>query len=98
MQDKQDSSFLRRNWGSLLVVLLVVGYLALEVVLSIRVQPPQRVTDFESFIEWRPSKDRFGVVDERDGEEHLITYGGGGGVLPSGPSAYIFDRTGQLAD
>jgi hypothetical protein len=98
MGERSRLSFLRRHWGSLLVVLLVVGYLALEVVLGMRVRPPQRVMDFESFLEWRPSTDRFAVVDDREGEDHLITYGAGGGVLPSGPSAYVFGRSGGLED
>lgn len=54
MAETERRSFLRRHRASLLVVLLIAVYLALEVVLSLRVHPPQWVTDLDSFLECLP--------------------------------------------
>jgi hypothetical protein len=61
------------------------------------IAPPPNITNVFVFLKWRPETGSF-VIIERTGEEYLMTNGLSRGVLASGPSAYVFDRTGQMVD
>jgi len=78
-------------------VLLVIAWLGAEMYFGTRAFPPEHVRDATSYLDWRPDTQVFAILDGPGGE-HLMAIGPGGGVLPSGPSAYIFDRTGRLVD
>lgn len=81
----------------ILFVLLVGGYTAIDAVLYRRVVPGDRVTTLHEFLEWQPAADDFVAVNA-NGERHVIAYGHAGGLLPSGPAAYVFDPAGNLVD
>jgi len=87
----------KRYRGIIVLVLLVATWLTAEWLLQRRTVPPASVTDFASFVHWRQSPRRIEVV-QQGGAEYLITTGPAGGVVPSGPSAYVFDRSGRLVD
>jgi hypothetical protein len=86
----------RYRW-IIIAALLVSGVIAVEYAMSIRVVPPADVKTLEAFLHWQPSARQFAVVEVQGGE-HLIAYGQKSGMLPSGPSAYVFDRSGTLVD
>src|SRR5262249_22573073 len=65
-------------------------------VLFRRTVPPAYVTDIDSFLQWRPGTEQFAVLTGDN--QHLMATGDGGGLLPSGSSAYVFDRSGKLVD
>jgi hypothetical protein len=81
----------------IIFVLLVVTWLTAEWLLKRRTVPPRTVNDLASFLQWRESPRRIEVF-ERVGNEYLIATGPGGAALPSGPSGYVFDRSGRLVD
>jgi hypothetical protein len=80
----------------ILIACLVVIYVAAEVLLHRRVVPPPTVDSFATMVEWRMPRS-IEVIEEGD-SEYLLATGWGSGVLPSGPSAYVFDRSGKLVD
>jgi hypothetical protein len=77
--------------------LLMVSYIGLEVLLIRRAKPPEGVQDFRAFMRWRPETNRF-FLHAVDGQEFLEAVGPSAGVVPSGPSGYVFDRSGRLID
>ena len=81
----------------LLVVLLTGTWLTTEWLLFRRTIPPASVTDVNSFLNWQPGAGQFTILSHSDGE-YLMATGPGGGLVPSGPSAYVFDRSGRLVD
>jgi hypothetical protein len=87
-----------KRFRPLIVVVLLIGaWLAAERFFYRRTVPPTKVTDINSFLQWRrPTRDP--VVVQGPGGEHLLVMGPGGGVLPSGPSAYVFDCRGHLIE
>lgn len=84
----------RYGWLILVVVLIVVEYIAYR-----RVVPPEEVRSLDDFLVWRPAADQFVVVDANGGA-YLIAYGPESSVflVSSGPSAYVFDSSGQFVD
>lgn len=86
----------RYRW-IILAVLLFASWLLAEYLMHRRVVPPKNVTSLQTFLAWRPSTEHFAVT-RTDGDEHLIAYGPNGALLPSGPSAYVFDSSGHLVD
>jgi hypothetical protein len=58
--------------------------------------PPADLT-LDAFFDWQPSS-RWAVIKPTGNGEYLILIGPTSGFLPSGPSAYVFDKTGQLVD
>jgi hypothetical protein len=82
--------------GALLLAGLVT-YLVVEWRLIRRTNPPQGVTDIHTFMKWRPETQQFVILQTINGE-YLMANGEMRGTLPSGPSAYVFDRSGQLVD
>ena len=64
-----------------------------------RVDPAGRASNLREYLAWRPSANRFAIVDVK-GDPHLVAYGPKSSplLLSSGPSAYVFDRAGRLVD
>jgi hypothetical protein len=60
-----------------------------------RLAPPAGVVTVEQVLRWRPQTERVLVVSA-GGEEYLCAVGPKAGLLPSGPSAYVFDGKGRL--
>jgi len=86
-----------KRWGGVIFfVLLVVAWWTTEKLLHYRVVPPPGVMDVRSFLQWRPSTEPFTILVGDD--PHLLATGAWAGLLPSGSSAYVFDRTGRLVD
>ena len=56
--------------------------------------PPVSVNNLDSYLVWHPTADRF--VHLPDGR--LLALGSEIGLLPSGPSAHVFDSNGKLVD
>lgn len=81
----------------IIVVLLIVTWLTTECLLYRRTVPPASVTGVDSFLNWQPHTTRFAILSQSGGE-YLMGTGPGGGLLPSGSSAYVFDRSGRLVD
>jgi hypothetical protein len=83
--------------GVILAAGLVGGFYAVKHALVGRVRPPHDVRDITAFVRWRPQTTQFAILQSSAGE-YLITTGDEQSLLPSGPSAYVFDRNGQLTD
>lgn len=88
---------MKRRLPLIAVVLLVLAFVATELVLTRRTAPPRRVVDVRTFLQWRPGTDHFTVIPSPTGE-HLMATGARGGLLASGPPAYVFDPAGRLVD
>ena len=58
--------------------------------------PPVDLT-LDTFFDWQPAT-KWAVIKTAGDEEYLILIGPLRGILPSGPSAYVFDKTGELVD
>jgi hypothetical protein len=58
--------------------------------------PPDNLT-LDSYFEWQPTT-KWAAIKESGGAEYLILLGPPAGFLPSGGSAYVFDKSGQLID
>lgn len=56
--------------------------------------PPPSVKDLNGYLAWRPEANQF----VRLPNERLLALGSGAGLVPSGPSAHIFDSNGDLLD
>lgn len=86
-----------REWLPLALLLLgMLGiYVGFEVVGSRRVTPPASVQDFDGFMKWNASPREIQIVGPA-GADHLLILGDNAGLLPSGPSAYVFDKHGKL--
>jgi hypothetical protein len=50
-----------------------------------------------TFFDWQPGE-HYSTVVNAGSKQRLIVYGDTKGLLPSGPSAYVFDRAGDLID
>jgi hypothetical protein len=88
---------LRRFRGIIILLIFVAAYIAAEWLAYRRTVPPRNVNDLVSFTAWRPHTREVEII--RQGEtEYLLATAGGGALLPSGPSGYIFDRSGRLVD
>jgi hypothetical protein len=81
----------------IIVALLVVGWVTTERLLRWRTMPPPSVTNFSAFAKWKHTPRDIEVI-QQSGADYLLATGTGGGVLPSGPSGYVFDRSGRLVD
>ena len=85
------------------IAILVVLVLLLAVVFAAdhwarrAAAPPPGVTDLHAFLKWHPLPQRFHVLTI-DGREYLVVAARRAGWLPSGPSAYVFDKSGGLLD
>jgi hypothetical protein len=77
--------------------LLICGGLVFEFVSTRRLNPAGHASNLNEYLLWRPSANEFATIDV-DGRRHVIAYGPSAGLLASGPSAYVFDDTGQLVD
>jgi hypothetical protein len=86
---------MKRVRGIIIAGLLIAAWIATERVLYRRTVPRANVRDIDSFLQWRPGTRQFAVL--ADGR-HLIATGAASSVLPSGPSGYVFDRSGRLVD
>jgi hypothetical protein len=77
------------------VLLLVIGYVAIERLAYSRANPPKSVTDISSCLAWL--KKPMGVyrITSSEGVFYQIT-GPAGGVLASGPAGYAFDAEGKF--
>lgn len=89
----------RSDWLIVFVVLLVVTsvIVAYDVLAARRITPSADVRSLESFFAWQPGSHR-AVLRERGGDEHLVVFGPLTGLAPSGPPAYVFDRSGRLVE
>ena len=56
--------------------------------------PPASVNDLNGYLVWHPTADRF----VRLSNGRLLALGPEVGLLPSGPSAHVFDSNGKLVD
>src|SRR5438093_1112284 len=90
---------MNRNRWFIIAFVVIAGCIVTEYVSHQRVVPPDHVKSLAAFLEWRPSINEFTVVNV-NGSEHVIAYGPWSGILllPSGPSAYVFDRSGKFVD
>lgn len=59
--------------------------------------PPTHVVDIQSYLHWQSHAGDF-VPIEVDGKRYYMTYGGGMGMMSSGPSAYVFGSNGKKVD
>lgn len=78
----------------MVIVFLLGLYLAGEVGARIGKLPPAEVGNLREYLDWRPEANQFARLP--DGR--LIAFGPGVGLWPSGPSATLFDTTGELLD
>jgi hypothetical protein len=88
---------MKRFRGLIILAALVVGWLLTERMLYERTVPPRSVTTFAAFARWQPSPRDIEII-QQGGKDYLLALGPGGGLLPSGPSGYVFDRSGRLVD
>jgi hypothetical protein len=86
----------RFRWTIIAFVVIAMMF-ATDRLLYWRCVPPAGVTDVVSFLNWQPATERFAMLAGGDGQ-HLMATGRRGGLLPSGPSGYVFDRSGRLVD
>lgn len=95
----KDRRRTHRSETALLIglVLLTTGWLLEEIREKSRLAPPTGVTTFPEFAKSRPEPRRLELVETADGS-WIAWYGELAGPLaiPSGPSCYLFDRTGRL--
>jgi hypothetical protein len=92
-----NKTFIKRFGAIVILPALIAGYVATEIVLMRRAAPPATVTDFNSFLNWQPGTQELILLDLPSGE-YLMAVGPFSGLFPSGPSAYVFDRSGRLVD
>ena len=86
-----------RRWRRWIIAILLIGaWLGHHAWSQARVTPPSHVRTFEDLVRWRSPKRV--MLFETEGRTWLIAYGPGAGIMPSGPSAYVFDSTGRLVD
>jgi hypothetical protein len=88
---------MKRFRGITIALLLVAAWLVAESLLHRRTIPPKGVIDIGSFLEWRKDTHRFVILADSK-NKHLMATGPGGGLMPSGPAAYVFDDHGRLVD
>jgi hypothetical protein len=88
---------MKRFRGIILMVLLIAVWLTAEALMYRRTVPPASVTDFPTFAKWQQSPRDIEVI-QQGGTGYLLATGPGGGLLASGPSSYVFDRSGRLVD
>jgi hypothetical protein len=81
----------------IIVVLLLTVWLSTELFLHRQTVPPVSVKDFSTFVMWQKSPRDIEVIHQGD-SEYLFVMGRNGGIIPSGPSGYVFDRSGRLLD
>lgn len=79
------------------VIVLIAVWITTERLMYRRTVPPASVTDFSAFNQWQQSPRDIEVI-RQGGTDYLLAMGAGGGLLPSGPSGYVFDRSGRLVD
>jgi hypothetical protein len=77
----------------LLLVVLVVG---LELWSSRGEVAPESVQTLKAYLDWRADANEFIQLDGP--QPHLAAIGPLVGLVPSGPSVYVFDANGQLVD
>lgn len=82
-----------------IAIIIAIASAALMPFMAARraIVPPAGVTGLETFLQWRPETTGFYPLRAADGAEHLMATGASR-PFASGPSAYIFDRSGRLAD
>lgn len=78
-----------------MLVVLLAGYLVIEIKLLGRGVPPENVRSFNSFLEWRPGAAQFYSIDN---PPRLIAIGRREGLVVSGPAAYVLDETGKMTE
>ena len=79
----------------LMIALFVGG----EIHHSLAVRPPEKVTDFKSYLEWASEPKELNLLDE-NGTKILVATGRIANycALPSGPPQYVFDTQGKMID
>jgi hypothetical protein len=88
---------MKRFRGTIIFILVVGAWAAAEWLMHRRTVPPTWVTNFSTFAQWQRSPRDIEVI-RHDGADYLLATGPGGGLLPSGPSGYVFDCSGRLVD
>lgn len=78
-----------------LVLLVLAGFTSIEKRLRTRATPPAQVTTLANWMKWQATAEDFYLGPS---ETHLTALGRSATLLPSGPSAYVFDASGQLVD
>ncbi len=87
---------MRRYRRIIIILICIATYAAAEWLAYRSTVPPQKVNDFASFVAWRSPGEV--EVMQQAGKEYLLATAGGGALLPSGKSGYIFDKSGRLVD
>ena len=87
----------RKRTLVILAVAGLAGFIAVEAWLHWRVVPGGHASTLREYLAWQPGASQFRAVD-RSGNGHLIAYGKTSGIVPSGPSAYVFDAQGKMVD
>ena len=64
----------------------------------IRCQPPDSVKTIDEFLAWQDTAIRFRGTFLHQGTAYQVLMGPGGGLLPSGPAAYVFTPDGIFID
>lgn len=90
---------MKRRRTAILLALALLAVVTTEYLARRRVDPTGRVATLTQYLAWRTTADQFATVTV-NGQPHVIAYGPGSGLilLPSGPSACVFDNTGRLVD
>lgn len=93
-----------KHWLWLPITLLVVlgllgGVVLLDLATSSAAQPPTSVQTMQDLRSWKQGGIRGqGTFTDNNGITYTVLLGQDARLLASGPSAYVFDGTGQLVD
>ncbi len=83
-----------RKYASIaLIPLFLVGWFVGEWFMFRGIAPPPEAHTLEGWLTWQSGAEDF---VELPGDTHLMAFGRGAGLVPSGPSAYVFDASGRL--
>lgn len=78
--------------------IIVLRFFGVELALMRRAVPPPGVDTFDEFPAWRPGSRQFCLLNTRNGEFLEASGPGAGLLLPSGLSAFVFDKSGRMVD
>lgn len=79
------------------VALIWVVLWGINLPLQFAARPPKGLETIADFKDWKPSSTRNGTF-EHSGETFTVMFGPAGRFLPSGPSAYLFNKNGDFID
>ena len=86
-----------RRTSRIIPAILLTGILVYDAIAARKAVPPPHVKTLSSFLDWRPGP-HYGYVKRIQNRDHLVVLGDFAGMIPSGPAAYVFDKSGRLLD